>query len=1038
MDRLRFRVLGPTEVRLGGAVLPLRARRRRALLTALLMQANRVVPPSQLIEVIWADEPPANPEASLQTSVSRLRAALGTGAELIRTVPGGYLIEVGTDQLDLAEFRALVKQAGAEGGPLRRAPLLSAALDLWRDVPLVATAAESVLEGRSWLLEERLQAYERLVDARLALAEHSALVAELTTWTNAHPLRERFWTQLMLALYRSGRQAEALAAYSNLAAKLAEELGVDPGAEVRRLHQSILVGDVPAATEAPLDPAPDAAPEASPDAVLDGWRRHWQLPMDISDFVGRDEVLDEVGSHLSDSSGMPVVIVSGPPGVGKSALAVHVGHRLRPLFKDGQWHVRLAGAGGSPRDAMDVLGDLLGLAGVEPYAVPSDLDARAALLRSTLADRRVLLLLDDARDARQVRPLLPGTAGNAVLVTSRRELVELSVAVGARRTRLAMLDPTEATSLLAEMLGTERVAAELAAAAELAEVCGRLPLALRIAAGLLAGRPEMSVAEYAEELMTGDRLAGLAIGDEPDTAVAVAFGLSYESLAPPSRRLFALLGVVPGGDLSVPAAAALFGGQPREVGVLLESLASANLMQRERSRYRMHDLIRLYAADRAEVEPGAAAGWQRLANWYLRTTDAAVEFAYRPHIRLTGPLHDENPFDDENQAEAWLVAEETNLVACIGRAAESGPYDVAWRLADVLRQYFSVTDRVRPWRHATVAGLRAALAAGDRAGEGAMRHSLGVLHFTAGDMEAAITELTAASACYADAGFRLGEAALLCNLGMAYDDQGDSTRAAELLLAGIRIFRALGRTGSLAPALHSLSNVYYNLGELDAAVSAANEAIEVAPDGRARHVALINRGAAFRLQGDLARAEADLDEALGMPGLPVVAAYYEAALLYADLGRFDEAETLADQALSRSRRDGLEWHEAAALNALGTSYRGRRRLDEAAQRHAEACDIAGRLRHRATEAEALLGLASVALARRDLVGALELGRRARALAGQLRQRIVECRVVLLLAEASRQAGHVDDAEQFSTEAAGIQADTGYRPGGLLFDQRVVG
>ena len=267
---------------------------------------------------------------------------------------------------------------------------------------------------------------------------------------------------------------------------------------------------------------------------------------------------------------MPVAIVSGAPGVGKSALAVHIGHRLRAHFPDGHWHVRLAGASGSPREPLDVLGELLGLAGIEPYEIPADLEPRAALLRSTLADRRVLLVLDDARDARQVIPLLPGTAGNAVLVTSRNELTALAVAVGARGTRLAMLDPIEATDLLSGMLGAERVMAEPAAAVDLAEVCGRLPLALRIAAGLLKGQPDQSIAEYAEELRSGDRLAGLAIGDEPDTAVAAAFALSYESLEPPVRRLFALLGVIPGGDFTAPAAAALLDCSPREAGVLLE------------------------------------------------------------------------------------------------------------------------------------------------------------------------------------------------------------------------------------------------------------------------------------------------------------------------------------------------------------------------------------------------------------------------------------------------------------------------------------
>jgi tetratricopeptide (TPR) repeat protein len=440
----------------------------------------------------------------------------------------------------------------------------------------------------------------------------------------------------------------------------------------------------------------------------------------------------------------------------------------------------------------------------------------------------------------------------------------------------------------------------------------------------------------------------------------------------------------------------------------------------------MHDLIRLYAAGRAEVEPGADDAWQRLIGWYLRTTDAASDFEHRPLVRLTERIFDENPFADAAQAGAWLEAEEQNLVACITRAADSGPYGDAWRLADVLRQYYSRHDRVGPWRQAATAGLRAALAAGDRDGEGAMRHSLGALAFTAGEPAVAIAESAKACEAYAEAGFKLGEAALLCNLGMAHDDHGESVQAAEFLMKGIRAFRSLGRIGTLWPALHSLSNVSHNLGELDAAVAAASEALEIAPDGYAGVVGLLNRGAAYRLLGELDRSEADMTTALAMEDRPSSPGQYEIALLYADLGRYDEAAVCADAALEISRRDSLEFHEATALNTLGLIRRGQGRWDEAARQHADARDIAVRLGHRATEAEALLGLAAVALARAELTEALDLGQQARDLAGQLRQRIVECRAVLLLAETNRQAGRSEEAERLIAEAAAIQSGTGYR------------
>ncbi|WBQ02448.1 AfsR/SARP family transcriptional regulator [Kribbella sp. CA-293567] len=1018
MERLRFRVIGPTEVRVDGVVVPLRAKRLRSLLTTLLVEANRVVGPDALIEALWAGEPPAGPERALHTAVSRLRTALGPAAEVVRTVPGGYLIEVRDEQLDLTEFRSLVLRADGVDDPRERARLLTQALGLWHEVPLAGGSAVESIQSRPWLILDRLRAMELLIEARLVLGEHAAVIAELTVLTKEHPLRERLWVQLMLALYRSGRQGEALAAYRELTAVLAEELGVEPAAEVRSLHQAILKGEVPAGKA--------AAPAQSAE---NGWRTHWQLPMDLSDFVGREQLADELTTRLDNRGAMPVVVVSGPPGVGKSALSVHIGHRLRANFPDGHWHVRLAGASASPREPSDVLAELLGLAGLEPQAIPEELDPRAALLRSTLADRRVLLVLDDARDARQVLPLLPGTAGNAVLITSRNELTALTVSVGARGTRLAMLDPAEATSLLSGMLGAERVASEPAAAADLAEICGRLPLALRIAAGLLRGHPDQPIAEYAEELRTGDRLGSLVIDDEPDTAVAAAFALSYESLDLPVRRLFTLLGVIPGGDFTAPAAAALLDCPARDAGRLLDFLVSANLVQRERGRYRMHDLIRLYAAGRAKADPEAGPAWRRLADWYLRTADAAVDHAYRAHVRLTARFFDVNPFDDEAQAGSWLEAEELNLIAMIERAADLGPCETGWQTADVLRQYFARIRRIDPWRRSAEAGARAArvsAAAGDRSGLGAMHHSLGVLYFATGHLDQALAEYTAGSVCYAEIGFRLGEAALVCNLGMVYLQMGDLTPAVDHQERGLDILRSLGQTTRLVPSLHSLSDAYRNLGNLAGALAAAEESW-INEEPYQRSVSLMNRGATYRLLGELVAAEADLTEAIAMIPRPSVAGYYELALLYADLGRTAEAVDEAAFALEVSQREGLEWHEAVARNVLGAAYTLVGRCDEAIEHHLAARDIAVRLVHHSTVVESWLGLAAAALAGDDLRAALDHGNQAMTMAAELKLRIAEARTGRLLAEAHRRSGHLGVAAELETRVAEIVASSGFRP-----------
>jgi tetratricopeptide (TPR) repeat protein len=439
----------------------------------------------------------------------------------------------------------------------------------------------------------------------------------------------------------------------------------------------------------------------------------------------------------------------------------------------------------------------------------------------------------------------------------------------------------------------------------------------------------------------------------------------------------------------------------------------------------MHDLIRLYAARRAEVEPEAGPAWQRLVRWYLRTADAAVDFAHRAHVRLTERLFDENPFTDATQAGSWLEAEELNLIAVLERAADQGPYESAWQLADVLRQYCARRRRIGPWRRFAEAGARAAAAAGDRGGLGAMHHSLGVLNFSTGYHEKAIAEYTAGSQCYAEVGFGMGEAALVCNTGMANLEMGRLGRAVNHLSRGIEIFRALGHTDRLGPGLHSLSDVYRNLGELDNAMQAANESWEVSPDLFQRQISLINRGATYRLLGELDNAEADLTEAITMVERPVVAAYYEVALLYADRGRPAEALEQAAISLEISRRDGLEWHEAVSLNVLGIACTLAGRCDEAVENHAAALDIAVRLKHHSTEVEARLGLAAVALARNDLSAALDHGNQVLTLAVHLDLRIIEARANCLLAEVHRRSNNTAEADRHAARAAELAAATGY-------------
>lgn len=444
-----FRILGPITVLEEGREISIGAPRLRTLLAALLVNANQTVSAAELVQWLWDGEPPAQPQRALQTAVSRLRGLIGPGLSL-RHHAGGYRLEVPAGSLDLCRFRLLAATATADA--------LAEALRLWQGEPLTgAHDSAAVRDKRAVLQEEWLRAAEQLVDARLTLREYAELIPELTSLTRRYPLRERFWAQLMLVLHKTSRQAEALAAYEELAALLRDELGIDPGEEIRRLHLAVLSG----AEETP-------------------WQVHRQLPADTGDFVGRQDEIAAIVAHLTEAA-VPVITISGPPGVGKTTLAVRVAHLLKDRYPDGQWFLREAGT-----------------------APP--------------ADKRVLILLDDAKDSDEVLRLLP-SGNSAVLVTSRNDLA----LEGAYGTTLAVLAPDEAVELLRAVIGAERVAAEPEATAELAGRCGCLPLALRIAAGHLALRPGEPIAAYADHLRGNNRLLALAVLGDHDAAVEAAW-----------------------------------------------------------------------------------------------------------------------------------------------------------------------------------------------------------------------------------------------------------------------------------------------------------------------------------------------------------------------------------------------------------------------------------------------------------------------------------------------------------------------------------
>ncbi|MCG8918532.1 tetratricopeptide repeat protein [Actinokineospora sp. PR83] len=696
-----FRVLGQLEIWTGRGRLPLPSRRHQRVLAALLLAPNSVVPLPKLIEATWDDEPPVTATKQVRNCVSAIRERLtDTDQRLIDTDGPGYRISVGEDQLDSLRFHRGIADARrcAAGGSLDRAVReIRSALGWWRGPALDGLDTTALARYAVRLDEQRLDALELCADWLSELGEHHAVVDELAGVVHEHPLRERLHAQLMRALDRCGRRADALGVFHRLRVHLAEELGVDPGADVRGLYERILRGPGEAgrgvrgpatARRRPVDAEKFSRNRAGPRP------RAWsgtgapvprQLPQSIRDFTGRADHLAALDALLPPDtdhhSGNAVVIsaLDGSGGVGKTTLAVHWAHRAQHRFPDGTLHTNLRGYGpGRPANPDEALNDFLVALGVPAGAVPAGPGARSGLFRTLLAGRRVLVVLDNANSAEQVRPLLPGTPGCMVLITSRDSLTGLVVTDAAHRLTLDVLSPPEALSLVVGIIGPARAEHEPDAVRELIRLCARLPLALRIAAGRVAAHQHVSVADIVAELADEDsRLDALSWGRDPRAAVRKVLDWSYEQLPRQQAFLFRRLGLHPGPDLSPPAAAALTCLPPHEARLLLDALADAHLIEPvARSRYRFHDLLRAYAAELARDHDDAddrGRATEALLTWYSHTAHVADKHLYPTSTRLVThtaePAHP-HPVADREQAWTWFTEERANLTAALRHAVE--------------------------------------------------------------------------------------------------------------------------------------------------------------------------------------------------------------------------------------------------------------------------------------------------------------------------------------------------------------------------------
>ena len=1056
----------------GQRAIALGPRKQRLVFAVLALEAGRAVDVARLVDLAWPEEPPRTAQHAIQVCASGLRSALrGADGLDVRLAGSGYLLAADRSAIDAHQFRSLLAAArGAArdpAGDAARVALLDEALALWSGAALAGTATPAVAERLCAGLEEaRLGALEDRLDALLRLGRHREVLDELRGLVAVNPLRERLAGQLMTALYRDGRAAEALDGFRRYRQRLAEDLGLDPGPALRDVELAILRNETPPEPDDVRSAEPSAAPRA-PGAARDaGTPVPAQLPSAAAGFAGRGGDLAELDALLaSQAPGGPVVVITGTAGVGKTALAVHWAHRHRDDFPDGQLYVNLAGyAPAPPLPPERALAGFLRALGVPAERIPPEADEAAALYRSLLADRRVLLVLDNARSPDQVRPLLPGGAGCLTVITSRDRLAGLAALEGARLLPLGVLRPGEALAVLAAVLGTDRVRAEPDAAADVAALCACLPLALRIAAAHLTRHARQPLGRLAAELREGNRLSVLSVAGDEQSAVRASFDLSYAGLRPAARRMFLLAGLSPGGDLSTRAAAALAAMPAEAAREVLADLTAAHLMDEDvPGRFGLHDLLRLYAGDRARAELGVQEreeAVRRLCDFYLLATTAAARVLYPNMQRLPLPERladaDAAPaagtnvetaiaFGGHADALDWLETERATLVTTVSWAAGHGPREAAWLIADAMRGYFWMRRSAADWLAVAEAGLAAASgeADGGQADGGREPRAMAAAHISLAQAkrwltryDAAADHLEQAAALASRSGWQQGAAAAFGSLANVYRDQGRMAESAGNHRRALEIYRATGSRGGEATSLVNLGNVLLETGNAADAVAHLTQALDIHREIGARTAegnVLNSLGCAHLIQGTPEAARRYLDAALAVHR-ETGSLEGEAddlsnlAELHIDTGHLERARELAMASLALARESGERRIEIDANNALGTAARQAGDLATAFRHHREALKFAAEAGYRQGEAVALTGLAQDQAGLGDYDAAVATAEQALDVATQTRLRLLEGHALVALASISLDRGRRADARAHAAAALAVHRETGHALG----------
>jgi DNA-binding SARP family transcriptional activator len=993
---VEFQILGPLEIVAGTERLELGGARQQIVVATLLLSPNKVVTMDRLLEAIYGEDLPPTSRAQAQISISSLRRLFGMHGHdgVIATRNRGYVIRVEREQLDSLRFEELVTAARAARQEDKLDLAIARyrdALRLWRGSALDGMDSQLVRAAVSRLDEQRIAANEDRLELELEAGRHYELVGELNELVGEFPLRERLRGQLMLALYRCGRTAESLQVYRLARRAMIDELGIEPSERLRQLQRSILASD------------PGLEPRSPPLRAYVNRQVPNLLPADIADFTGRAEEIAQVNDYLIPSGerktrfAAPIVVLVGKGGVGKTSIALHVSHGMASHFPDGHLYADLHGAAPHPVQPMHVLERFLRVLGVPGTQIPEGIDERAEVYRNLLADRKVLVMLDDAAGESQILPLLPGSGSAAVIVTSRSRLAGLA---GATRIEVDVFDADKSLGLLARIVGAARVEAQSEAAKAIAEHCGHLPLALRIAGARLVARPHWSIKQLVERLADETRrLDELRHGD---MGIRPSISLTYESASDEARRLFRRLALLDMPLFSGWLGAALLDQPVSDAEDLLDDLVSAQLIETTGdgsglySQYRFHELIRVFARERlAEEEPAAdrkAALERALGGLLFLAEEARCRFYSGEYLRIQNdavrwPLSRYLVEQLVGDPLTWYDRERTTLVSGVRQAAQAGFAELCWGLASSAVTLFDSRTYLDDWQETHAVALEATRKAHLVRGQAAILYTTGTLHITQQHFDRAREELHEAARLFRDADDDHGIALVIRHIAFLDRLSGRLKSATSRYEEALAVFRRTGDHVGSAYVLQSLAQVKLEFGDPDRAKELLSDALlmcRIAHCGRIEAQVLHRMGEALLQTGELARAIETFELAL---------------TLIRDVGDpIGEAYVLHGIGVARLRQGSYSRAEEALRRAL---------------------ELSGGVGERLVEARAMLGLSELALAVGDPREAVAAGQRAVEVFRRMEAPLYEAQVLTVLSDAYSALGDPDAARAAAVAEAAI-------------------